>query len=40
MLVRLCIWLLVLGNYGIKSLGKLLFFEPNCIDDPVKQDTL
>ena len=39
MLVRLYIWLLVLGRYGIKSLSKLLFFEPNYIGDPVKQKT-
>ncbi len=24
----------------MKSLGKLLFFEPNCIGDLVKQETL
>lgn len=40
MLVRLYIWFFVLGDYEMKSLGKLLFFKPNYTYDSVKQETL
>lgn len=38
--MKLCIWLFVLDNYGINSLGELLFFEFNYIKDSIKQITL